>query len=154
MPGPGEGFGDPPQVEAEAHDLGDPVAAADDPDEPVRGDPAEVTGAQLADHPAEGEVVGVLGVAEHDARAGEGQLADLRGAARDVVVEAEEGVGDGATDGIGMVEDVVPGEDCHARGRLGLPVHDGELPPLRPAETGQLGDALGGHRPAGLGDQP
>ncbi|MCW4602447.1 hypothetical protein ON003_13150 [Janibacter hoylei] len=147
-----EGTRDVVEVDAQPEHLGDPVAATGDRDDAVV-DAAEVAGAQLLDHTAEGQLVGVLGVPEHDAGAGEDELAGPVAGVVDVVVDAEGGPGDRPADRRGAGEDVGADVDGHAGGGLGLAVHDRQVPAALAPEARQLMHPVRRQGATGLGDQ-
>ena len=115
------------EVDAQTHDLGEPAAAADDLDQPVTAEPGEVAGAQLVHVAAPRQVDHGLGVAQHDVGSGVDELAQatVELAQR---VDAERAAGDGQPDRLRALVEQVGGEQGHPRRRLGLSVHDEQVP--------------------------
>lgn len=153
------------EVDAQAEELHEPALAPDDLVQPVGGAPRDVAGAQLVDVAAPGEVGRTRRVAEHDVGAAIDELAFVRlasvrlvsaGADRCAVAivvdrhECERPAGDGHADRARVGPGEVRRQVRHARGRLGLPVHDEQVPPLATAELGVTANPLGFEAPTGL----
>ncbi len=130
------------EVDAMAEHLDEPGAAAHHAQQPLRSQLAEVAGAQPLDGAPQGQVGRAVGVPEHDVGAFEDDLAVLDGDLR-----ARHRV----PHGVRVLRREVGGQAGHPGGRLGLPVHDDEVPAAPLTELGQAPDPLGLHPPACLG---
>ena len=132
------------EVDPVAQDLRGARPAAGDLEQAGIRDAAEVAGVQALDRAAPREVGRLVRVAEHDVRPGVDDLA---------VEDLEVAAGDGDTDGARVLGSQVGGQVRHPRGRLGLAVHDEQVPAALAPERGQLDDAGRVHPAAGLGDR-
>ncbi len=131
------------EVDPVAEHLGHPGPAAGDLEQTGLGPAAEVTGVQAVDGASEGEVGRVVGVTEHDVRAGVDDLP-----VDDVDVASRHRDADRA----GVLGCTVRRKVGHARGRLGLAVHDEQVPSPATTQLGEGDHAVGVDAPPGLGD--
>ena len=138
-----------PEVNAQSDDFDEPAAAPHDFVDSCRVLPGEVAGAELGDAPALSEVLGGLGVAEHDVGACVDELAMLQAGNG---VEAECASGDGDADGAGDRGREFRRQVCHPGGGLRLAVHHEQIPALAAAESGVVLHHLRCEPAAGLGD--
>ena len=142
----------PVEVDAQAEGLGDPAQPPRHLPQPLRRAAGEVAGAELADGGAEGEVVGPLGVAEHDVGARVDELPDAVLDALDRR-QVEGAAGDGDADGRRVVEGELGREAGHPRRRLGLAVHDVEADVAAAAPGRPPSDGVGRQAPPGAGQR-
>ncbi len=124
------------EVDAQPEHLGEPAAPADHLEQAVGSAPGQVAGAQLRHLLAEPEVGRAAGVAHHHVGAGVDQLADAGLVGLGHGFEAERAAGHGHPDRGGPGRGELRRQVRHARGRLGLAVHDEQLEPVAAAELG------------------
>ena len=138
------------EVDAQAEDLAPPVASSHHGEEAVAL-AGEVAGAQLGRHAGEGEVGGLLGVAEHHVGAGVDELPDA-GPVVDGLVEVQVPAGDRDADAVGVVLGEVRRQPRHPGRGLGGAVHHHEVPPAAATGAAPAAHVLGREPAAGLGD--
>ena len=136
---------DPVEVDAQAEDLGEAVAPADDLEQAVVGLAGQVAGAQLVDGSRpRARSAAVSGVAQHHVGPGVDELADLGPGRPGHGLDPKVAAGHRDADRGGPDGGQVGRQVGHPRGGLGLAVHHEEVEAAPAARARRSDDACSG----------